>query len=447
MPHTLIGLFGVTLIVVLGIAAFVMSCYKKVEQGHALIINKMDSKPTVTFTGGVVIPVLHRSEMMDISVKTINIDRRGSEGLQCKDHIRVDIQVSFFVKVNKTPEDVLEVAQSIGCARASDLKTIEELFSARFTEALKVTVRQFDFVYLCMERDQYLDQVIDVIGRDHGGYILHGAALHYLEQTPIEMLDKNNILDVQGIRKITELTAKQNPTLGQTDTDPRSSLIQRVRETFDDRSEEVVQLAMERIPKQDRTIVIGQLDPATAADFLAGLKPEARAEMLVELSGVRMVAGQDARDALRRFLAVFGSSEQTHFEIGGSAWLRTVVHEAGSAGPMLCQVVEDSGRSTLADDLRTQLLTLRHLARWSRIDLTTLIMQLDSDTLTVAMLTAPASFQTAAFTCVSRRAAEDLREEMAILGDRPASFGEEARRTILADAAKLIKDGLVTGLN
>jgi len=202
--------FAIALIIFVGIAAFVVSCYKKVDQGHALIINKMQAEPTVTFTGGVVIPILHRSEVMNISVKTVEIDRRGKEGLICKDNIRADIRVSFFVKVNKTQEDVLKVAQSIGCTRASDRGTLEELFVAKFSEALKTVGKRLDFVELYTQRDDFKDQIIDVIGRDLEGYILTDAAIDYLEQTPVEMLDKDNILDAQGIRKITGLTATQN---------------------------------------------------------------------------------------------------------------------------------------------------------------------------------------------------------------------------------------------
>jgi len=209
-PILIIAVFAIGLIIVVGIAAFVVSCYRKVDQGHALIINKMQAEPTVTFTGGVVIPVLHRAEVMNISVKTVEIDRRGKEGLICKDNIRADIRVSFFVKVNKTQEDVLKVAQSIGCVRASDPKTLEELFVAKFSEALKTVGKRLDFVELYTNRDNFKDDIIDVIGRDLEGYILTDAAIDYLEQTPVELLDKDNILDAQGIRKITDLTAKQN---------------------------------------------------------------------------------------------------------------------------------------------------------------------------------------------------------------------------------------------
>ena len=81
--------------------------YRKIEQGHALIVNTMRAEPTVTFTGCMVYPVIHKAELMEISVKTIEIDRSGREGLICKDNIRADIQVKFFVRVNKTAEDAL----------------------------------------------------------------------------------------------------------------------------------------------------------------------------------------------------------------------------------------------------------------------------------------------------------------------------------------------------
>ena len=77
----------------------------------------MRAEPVVAFTGAVVYPIINRAEVMDLSVKTIDIDRRGKEGLICNDNIRADINLTFFVRVNKTVEDVLKVAQSIGCAR------------------------------------------------------------------------------------------------------------------------------------------------------------------------------------------------------------------------------------------------------------------------------------------------------------------------------------------
>jgi uncharacterized membrane protein YqiK len=199
-------LVGVCLLLVFA-ALFVMTkLFRKVEQGKALIVSKM-RKVDVTFTGQVVLPVLHKAEVMDISVKTIEITRAGKEGLICQDNIRADIRITFFVKVNKSVQDVIKVAQAVGTARASDRNTLQELFHAKFSEALKTVGKQLDFTDLYTKREELRYRIIEVIGVDLNGYHLEDAAIDYLEQTPLSQLDPGNVLDAQGIRKITELTA------------------------------------------------------------------------------------------------------------------------------------------------------------------------------------------------------------------------------------------------
>lgn len=198
---------GALTLFILGLFAMFAKFYRKIEQGHALIVNTLRAEPEVTFTGRMVYPIIHKAELMDISVKTIKIDRSGNEGLICKDNIRADITVKFFVRVNKTADDVLKVAQGIGCTRASSQETLEELFSAKFSEALKTVGKNMEFIDLYQARDRFRDEIIAQIGDDLSGYVLEDAAIDFLEQTPLSDLDANNILDAQGIKKITELTA------------------------------------------------------------------------------------------------------------------------------------------------------------------------------------------------------------------------------------------------
>ncbi|MFO0599211.1 MAG: hypothetical protein U0228_28145 [Myxococcaceae bacterium] len=207
---TVLVAIAVGLLLVVGLAMLLARFYRQVQQGQVLIVNTMKSEPKVSFTGAVVIPIIHRAEVMDISLKTIEIDRRGKQGLICADNIRADIKVSFFVRVNKTVEDVLKVAGAVGCQRASDIETLRELFEAKFSEGLKTVGKRLNFEDLYKEREVFKDQIVSVIGKDLNGYMLEDAAIDYLEQTPVEMLDKENILDAQGIRKITELTTIQN---------------------------------------------------------------------------------------------------------------------------------------------------------------------------------------------------------------------------------------------
>jgi len=201
---------GATFILLLAFAALFKAFYHKVEQGTALIINDMSTQPKVKFTGGMVLPVIHKKELMKISLITLEVDRRGKDGLICADNMRADITVAFYLRVNETTEDVLKVAKSIGASRASDKEAVNLLFNAKFSEALKTVGKQLDFIALFENRQEFRDKIVEVIGDDLNGYALEDVAIDYLEQTPKASLDPTNILDAEGIKKITELTAEQN---------------------------------------------------------------------------------------------------------------------------------------------------------------------------------------------------------------------------------------------
>ena len=132
------------ILILLGIFVLIIKCYRKVNQGEALVRNGMGGTK-VCFTGIPVIPVIHRAELMDISVKRIEINRVGKDGLICKDNMRADIKVAFFVRVNNEEQDVKRVASAVGCERASSQIEIQELFDAKFSEALKTVGKRFDF--------------------------------------------------------------------------------------------------------------------------------------------------------------------------------------------------------------------------------------------------------------------------------------------------------------
>jgi flotillin len=213
MQFGIFGGLGIVAVAVIGLMVvvflyFLVNCYRKVEKGQALV-RTGGQRAKVILNGGLVIPILHRAESIDISVKRIEIDRTGKNGLICQDNLRADIKVVFFVRINNVEADILKVADSIGCVRASSEPEIRNLFDAKFSEALKTVGKRFMFIQLYEDRDKFREAILKVIGTDLNGYVLEDAAIDYLEQTPIEMLDPDNILDAEGIKKITELTAEQ----------------------------------------------------------------------------------------------------------------------------------------------------------------------------------------------------------------------------------------------
>ncbi|SFL14397.1 flotillin family protein [Lysobacter sp. cf310] len=201
---------GAVMVAIFGFFGLFKAFYIKVPQGTALIVNDLSATPKVHFTGALVYPVIYKKELMQISLITLEVDRRGKDGLICKDNMRADITVAFYLRVNETQQDVLKVAKAVGTERASDRGAVNELFNAKFSEALKTVGKKFEFTDLFENRQDFRDRVLETIGNDLNGYLLEDVAIDYLEQTPKDSLDPNNILDAEGIRKITELTATQN---------------------------------------------------------------------------------------------------------------------------------------------------------------------------------------------------------------------------------------------
>ncbi len=220
LGSTLYISIGVLVLFSIAILVMIATWYKKAKQGQSIVRTGVGGTK-VSFNGIIIIPVLHRHELMDITVKKIITAREGGDGLICKDNMRADIKVTFFVRVNKTKEDVVTVAQSIGAPRASDPKMLESLFDAKFSEALKTVGKRFDFVELYNARDEFKKEILQVIGTDLNGYVLDDCAIDYLEQTPMTQLDEFNILDAEGIKKIIDLTSQEKV---------KSNLIERDKE-------------------------------------------------------------------------------------------------------------------------------------------------------------------------------------------------------------------------
>ncbi|MDG1897008.1 MAG: flotillin family protein [Fuerstiella sp.] len=193
----------------IGFAAAFSKFYRKPGPEEAIIRTGMKGLNVITGRGMVVIPLIQEAHVMDLSVKRILISRDGEDGLICEDNMRADIKVTFFIRVNNQTNDIKTVAETIGPRRASEQAKLEELFEAKFSEALKTVGKNFQFVQLYTERDQFKEQILKVIGTDLNGYVLDDCAIDYLEQTPLDRLSPTNILDAEGIKKITELTAAE----------------------------------------------------------------------------------------------------------------------------------------------------------------------------------------------------------------------------------------------
>src|SRR5688572_1609774 len=205
MTPIIIALVVILLGIAFGISLF---CIRKIEPGRAGVTTGWGGLK-VSFDWMVRVPLVQAYHIVDISVKKLEIHRKGKDGLVCKDNIRADIIVAFYIRVDATEESVRKVAQMLTPERVSDILQLRELFEAKFSEALKTAGKQMEFHELFTERIKFRDQIQATIGKDLDGFLLQDVAIDFLEQTPLDQHDPNNILDSEGIKKITEITQRE----------------------------------------------------------------------------------------------------------------------------------------------------------------------------------------------------------------------------------------------
>lgn len=179
----------------------VTRAFVRPPEGHVIVINSTKGT-SVAFDRALVMPVVHRAEIMDIRPAVVTIRRSGKDGVLCQDGIRADVELEFSVKVGGTTEDVLKVAGSVGCLRATNAGTLHDLFAAKFSEAVTTVLAAQPFEAAIANQNTVRDTILQESGSDLNGYHLEDLAVVELAQTPIDQLDPTNLIDAKGIEKL-----------------------------------------------------------------------------------------------------------------------------------------------------------------------------------------------------------------------------------------------------
>ncbi|MFP2905483.1 SPFH domain-containing protein [Pyxidicoccus sp. 3LFB2] len=200
---------------------FVWRCYRHIGPHEALVVNGPQGVRVHLRRGAVVPPFLHRAEVMDLSTRTLELTLKGAQSLQCQDNLRADVRARFLLRITPTVEDVTKVALTLGVAKANSPEVLRELFEARCSEALRGVGRAMGFEEWLRRQDEFRDQVVRWMGKDLLGFTLEDVNLEEFAATPLSFYDSSNILDAEGIRRITEVTTHQHLARVQAETNAR----------------------------------------------------------------------------------------------------------------------------------------------------------------------------------------------------------------------------------
>ena len=181
----LIALTSVASILLLGIGWLVLMglFFRPVNMGQALVIEGPGPKRRVKFHRGLVLPLLHRAQTMDLTLHTLEVEHAGPEALVCGDGTRADVRVTFSLRIAREEDDVLRVVEAVGTSRADDPRALEALFQRRFSEAVRDVARQSSYDALLEQRQRFRDEIVAAVGQGLSGYTLDDVAIGHLART------------------------------------------------------------------------------------------------------------------------------------------------------------------------------------------------------------------------------------------------------------------------
>lgn len=206
-PYVLLAAFGVVLTFVVGILLIVTRFRRMPRADQALVIGRMGRESVVSFDGALVLPGLQQAETLDLSVVTIDISLAGTHAVRCRDRIRLDVEATLPVRVNRTTEDVLKVATLMGCARASDPEEVRMLYRPRLESAVRTVLAEVDADEASSQRERIEEAVAAAIDAELDGFVHGAVALSRMSLVPIERLDPDDPLDAEAIAELTRRAA------------------------------------------------------------------------------------------------------------------------------------------------------------------------------------------------------------------------------------------------
>ncbi len=171
---------GVLVAIIVGIIVLIARTHKKVPQGRAIVRIGFGGTKVAYDSGIFVVPVLHRMEEMDITIKQFELVHKSSNSLRFKNGKTVELRAVFYIRANKNEADIAHIAQVIGTERASNYNSLKEIFIPKFSISLKNLALQYDSEELYQNPDKFRDKLLVYIGQDLNGFVLEDLCIEIL---------------------------------------------------------------------------------------------------------------------------------------------------------------------------------------------------------------------------------------------------------------------------
>ncbi len=190
--------------------------------------------------------------------------------------------------------------------------------------------------------------------------------------------------------------------------------------------------------------ILARLEPKVAATILAAMPAEREAAVLARLSKLsELPAGllEDVASALANDLP--SSEAETLISIDGVAKAADILNAAGrQQSQQVLEAIEED-EPDLARNVRLAMFTFFDLKNIDPRSMRTLLREVPTERLTIALKGAPEDVSSAIFAGLSQRAANLIRDDLDVLGKVRKAEIETARQEVVQVALRLEADGVV----
>ncbi|PSJ39986.1 flagellar motor switch protein FliG [Allosphingosinicella deserti] len=195
---------------------------------------------------------------------------------------------------------------------------------------------------------------------------------------------------------------------------------------------------------QIAALVLAHLESPMAADVLQLLPPDAQSDVIHRVATLETVTA-DALEELERILVreVARTSSTPATARGGAAEAARIMNNTrpGTDQRIIRQLAKVDRK--LAQTIEDEMFIFDNLAELDEKNLGTLLRNIESEALVVALKGADETLREKMFRCMSSRAADSIRDEMEARGPMRLAEVIDAQKSVLAVARRLADAGTI----
>lgn len=195
---------------------------------------------------------------------------------------------------------------------------------------------------------------------------------------------------------------------------------------------------------QTIALVVSQLPADRGAAVIRELPEEMRAEVLLRIAELESVTTDVIAEVEEGVAELFGRRSPPSARVGGTTVAADVLNRVPTADGNTILDGVGTRDPEVAGAIRRRMLTFNDLHGIDRRGFQTLLREISTDDLAVALKTADDEMKEKVFLNVSSRAAEQIKEEVELLGPMKLSEVEAVQEQIVETARRLAEEGRLT---